>query len=207
MATPPTDATRPLRDDERDEAVATLAASFDDDPLFRWMLPEARARAAWIAWFHRVSVDRCRALGGAWTLAGGASLGAITVVPPHARGPSVLDWLRALRSPPRALPTTRLAVTGLALQHRLDAVHPRHPVVYVHVLGVHPSQKGRGLGGALLSRALALASSRRVPLYLETSNPVNLGFYQRYGLRVREELRLGDAPPVWTLETSGVPAA
>lgn len=199
--------TRPLRADERDRAVETLAAAFDDDPLFRWLLPDAVTRRAWISWFHRVSFDHCHAAGVNLTVDGGPSHGAILTTRPGAAGPTVADWLRALAAPPRALPTWRLATTGLRIQGALDAVHPRDPVVYVHVLGVHPSQKGRGLGGVLLREALALATQHRVPLFLETSNPVNLGFYQRFGLRVQRELRVGDAPPCWTLQTDGPPAA
>jgi GNAT superfamily N-acetyltransferase len=202
---PPT--TRPLRVDERDAAVETLAASFDDDPLFCWMLPEAHTRRAWIAWFHRVSVEASLATRTAWTLTEGPGLGAITVVPPGAKPPGLDVWIKALRAPPRRAPTWRLASVGLRVQARIDAAHPREPVVYVHVLGVHPAQKGRGLGGALLGEALALGSSLGVPVYLETSNPVNLGFYGRYGLRVRREIRVGDAPPLWTLQTDGAPPA
>ena len=131
---------RPLRADERDLAVDTLARSFDDDPLFRWMLPDDRDRAAWVRWFHGVSVDRALSLGTAWTLDEGPAAGAITVMPPGVHGPSLGGWIAALRSPPRRLPTRRLAWTGLRVQHRLDALHPRAPVVYVHVLGVHPGR-------------------------------------------------------------------
>lgn len=186
---------------ERAEAVAALAASFDDDPLFRWMLPEREERRAWIAWFHGVSVEGALKTLTAWTLEEGASLGAITVVPPGAANPGYGTFLRALGAAPRGLPPWRLVSTGLRVQARLDALHPREPVVYVHVLGVHPGHKGRGLGGALLREALLLAEARGVPAYLETANPVNLGFYGRYGFKVREELRVGDAPPVWTLRT------
>ncbi|MFO0606967.1 MAG: GNAT family N-acetyltransferase [Polyangiales bacterium] len=201
--TPP--ATRPLRPEERAAAVDTLAASFDDDPWFRWVLPGAEERRAWVAWFHGVSVARALGEGTAFTLDGGPSLGAISVMPPGVDGPRALDWVRALRSPPRRPPTRRLAFTGLRTQARLDALHPREPVVYVHVLGVHPSQKGHGLGGALLREALAMAARGGVPLFLETSNPVNLGFYRRFGLRVRAEIDLDGAPPVWTLQTDGPP--
>ncbi len=197
--------TRPLRPDERDLAAETLAAAFDDDPLFRWMLSDDHDRRAWITWFHRVSVDQSLASRTALTLADGPSCGAITVLPPGVLGPSVGTWLRALASPPRRLPTWRLAAVGLRVQAAVDAAHPKEPVVYVHVLGVHPSQKGRGLGGVLLREALGLATREQVPLFLETSNPVNLGFYRRFGLRVQRELRVADAPPVWTLQTDGPP--
>lgn len=199
-------ATRRLGAEERATAIETLAAAFDDDPWFRWVLPGAHARRAWIAWFHAVSLDRALREGTAFTLTGGAARAAMSVMPPGVDGPDVLGWLRGLRRPPLALPTPRFVATGLRTQARLDATHPRVPVVYLHVLGVHPSEKGRGLGGALLREALAMAATSGVPLFLETSNPVNLGFYQRFGLRVREEIRVGDAPPVWTLSTEGPPA-
>jgi GNAT superfamily N-acetyltransferase len=194
-----------LRPDERPIALDTLVASFDDDPWFRWAMPDARDRRAWLAWFHGVSLARALREGTAFTLGDGPGLGAITVMPPGVAGPGTLDWIRALRTPPRRAPTWRLATTGLRTQARLDALHPREPVVYVHVLGVHPSQKGKGLGGALLREALAMATRRAVPLFLETSNPVNLGFYRRFGLRVRGEINLGDAPPVWVMKTDGPP--
>lgn len=197
--------TRAMSAAERERAVETLAASFDDDPLFRWLLRDDTTRRAWIRWFHGVSFDHCQSKGATFTVAEGPSQGAILALLPGAHGPTLFDWIRALVSPPRSLPTFRLATTGLRVQAALDAEHPREPVVYVHVLGVHPSQKGRGLGGVLLREALSLAAQRSVPLYLETSNPVNLGFYQRFGLRVLRELRIGDAPPVWTLQTDGPP--
>ena len=198
-------ALRPLRADERGVAVETLAAAFDDDPWFRWVLPHAAARRAWVAWFHGVSLDRSLRDGTAMTLDAGPAQGVISVFPPGVSGPDVFGWIRALGDPPRRAPSWRLISTGLRTQARLDAVHPPEPVVYVHVLGVHPTQKGKGLGGALLRGAFALAAERRVPVFLETSNPENLGFYARFGLRVRGEIRVGDAPSVWTLQTDGAP--
>lgn len=169
------------------------------------MLPHAPARYAWIAWLHGISVDHCLARGVVFTPGAGPDHGAITVLPPATPLPTIATILRGLRSPPRHLPPPRLIHAGLRLEGRIDAARPKAAVVYVHVLGVHPVHKGKGLGGALLGAALSMAASAEVPLYLETSNPVNLGFYGRYGLKVRDEIRVGDAPPVWTLQTDGAP--
>lgn len=193
--------TRALRRDERDLARETLAASFDNDPLFQWMLPDARDRAAWLRWFHGVSLDDTLSMNTATTLEEGAAAGVITVFPPGARGPSIAAWIAALRRPPGRWPTWRLASVGLRVEARIEALRPATPVVYVHVLGAHPARKGQGVGGALLRSALDLAKRERVPLYLETSNPINLGFYKRFGLTVRAEIRVADAPPLWTLMT------
>jgi len=202
MELPPT---RRLRRDERDLALDTLVASFDDDPLFRWMLPDPRDRRAWVRWFHDVSLRASLAHDTAWTVAEGAAAGVISVLPPGVKGPDVWAWISALGRPPRRLPTKRLAWTGLRVQQRLDALHPVEPVVYVHVLGAHPGRKGHGLGGALLRQALEFARSRGVPAALETSNPVNLGFYRRFGFEVEHTFHVDDAPPLWTMKTPGVP--
>jgi GNAT superfamily N-acetyltransferase len=196
---------RLLRPDESTTATETLAASFDDDPWFRWMLPDDRDRRTWLLWFHRVSVANALKEQTAFTLTDGPDFGAINILLPGVSGVSMLGWIRALRSPPRRLPTWRFATTGLRTQYRLDLLHPKQPVVYVHVLGVHLLQKGKGLGGVLLRQALAMAARRGVSVFLETSNPVNLGFYRRFGLQVTHEIHLDGAPPMWTLQTEGPP--
>lgn len=185
--------------------MAALARSFDEDPLFRWMLPDPSARFAWTSWFHRVSVDNVLPAHTAFTLEEGPDRGAITIIPPGGTGPSVGALLKALTRPPKKLPTSRLLFSGLRIEHRVDSIRPRAPLVYVHVLGVCPTHKGKGYGGALLGEALKLGAKLGVPVYLETANPVNLGFYGRYGLKVREEFRIGDAPTLWTLQTDGPP--
>lgn len=71
-----------------------------------------------------------------------------------------------------------------------------------YVLGVHPSQKGRGLGGALLCDVEGIAKSERVVAHLETSNPDNLGLYRRFGYEVQEEITAHGGPPLWTMTTA-----
>jgi hypothetical protein len=51
----------------------------------------------------------------------------------------------------------------------------------------------------LLDVGLDLAARDGVGVYLETSNPNNLAFYARAGLRDAGEVRVTGAPPVWLL--------
>jgi ribosomal protein S18 acetylase RimI-like enzyme len=192
---------RPLRREDIGVAAPVLAAAFDEDPLFRWLLPERARRAAWLRWFHAHALGESVGAEGAYTLEDGANLGAIASFAPGRWPPPLLRSLAAIEIPP-GLPTWRLVRAGIHVESRIRALHPEGPHVYVYVLGVHPDQKGRGLGGALLRHAIAQAREAGACLHLETSNPVNLPFYRRFGLDVKEEIVSHGGPPVWTMTTS-----
>ena len=51
----------------------------------------------------------------------------------------------------------------------------------------------------LLRHGLALADRDGLPVYLESSNPANLGLYRRHGFDVLEEVRVGASPPKFAL--------
>lgn len=191
---------RHLQRDEIAKAASMLAASFDDDPLFRFLLPDASRRATLLRWFHESALTECIAVGGAFTTNDGPETGAIGLVPP---GHWPIPLYRTLRSiaVPRALPTFHLARHGLHIEGRIRSLHPPSPHVYVYVLGVHPSLKGRGLGAALMRHACAMAKAKPCVVHLETSNPVNLPFYRRFNLEVGTEIVSHGGPPVWTMTT------
>jgi ribosomal protein S18 acetylase RimI-like enzyme len=64
------------------------------------------------------------------------------------------------------------------------------PHWYLFVIGVEPECQGRGVGDALLRPMLARADREGTPVYLETHNRGNVGFYQKYGFDVAEEGRM-----------------
>ncbi len=195
---------RALERSELGEAASTLALAFDDDPLFRHLLPRAASRRAWIRWFHLRALTECLAVGGAFTLAGGPAFGAIGLYPPGAWPPKLANLLRATTMVPGP-PPYRLLTEGLWIEREIHRLHPPGPHLYVYVLGVHPEQKGRGLGGALLRHAASIARAAGVVGHLETSNPQNLSLYRRFGYEVQRELGARGVPPVWTMTTASTP--
>lgn len=197
---------RPLERAELPRAAATLALAFEDDPLFRHLLPDADTRPKWLRWLHLHALTESLAVGGALTLEGGPDLGAVALYPPGAWPPSFGNQARAFTWPP-GLPSIGLVRTGLAIETAIHNLHPPSPHMYVYVLGVHPEQKGRGLGGALLRHAATLAREAGVVGHLETSNPVNLPLYRKFGYEVGKELTVHGSPPVWTMTTPGPPPA
>ena len=107
---------------------------------------------------------------------------------------------------PPGLPPWRLVRDGLHVERRIHALHPDEAHLYIYVLGVHPAQHGRGLGGALLRHAGALADAAGVPSHLETANPVNLGLYRHFGFEVKTEVTSHGGPPLWTMTRPKPPA-
>jgi len=69
-----------------------------------------------------------------------------------------------------------------------DARPPVGPHWYLGVIGVSNDRKGTGVGKALLDAFCALsdADTQSTGVYLETSNPASLRFYERNGFVIRE---------------------
>lgn len=194
----------PLDPARLSEASATLAAAFHDDPLSRFLFPQEESRSRWLRLLNGAGLRLALPEGHVYTPADQGVPGVIALVPP---GRYPLPAWRTLRflfgviwRPPPFGPPLRSMVRGLQLLRAAERLHLREPHWYVHVLGVHPSQQGKGLGGTLLELALARADRQRLPVYLETSNPRNLTFYGHFGFDVVQEVGApGGGPPLWTM--------
>ena len=193
----------PLAQERIAEASATLAAAFHDDPLSRFLFPHEESRNRWLRLLNGAGLRLALPEGHVYTPAGQGVPGVVALVPPGRYPLPVWRTLRFLVSviwrPPPFGPPLRSMVRGLRLMRKVERLHLREPHWYVHVLAVHPSQQGKGLGGALLELGLARADGQRLPVYLETSNPRNLTFYGHFGFEVLQEVDTPGGPPLWTM--------
>ncbi len=160
--------------DERRAAAAMLARSFDGDPMFRYLLPTERERAAWLPYLMGNALALTAPDGGAWTTGDNLD-GAILLAEP---GRYPIAWSRGLgyllrfwQRPGLPWPSWHLAQVGLKVQRAIDALHYPQPHLYVYVLGVDPDRQGTGAGSRLLRHAVGRAHDLGVALYLETTNP------------------------------------
>lgn len=91
-----------------------------------------------------------------------------------------------------------------AVSRAIDAIqahHPQAPHYYLQVLGVDPSQQGRGWSYPLMNVVLHQADHAQMPCYLETSTFSNLALYRRFGFELvhtHDALPYG-APTVWSM--------
>ncbi len=71
---------------------------------------------------------------------------------------------------------------------RDDEKHrPKQPHYYLETIGVAPKYHGRGIGNALLSHLTERADRERSLIYLSTTNPETLPFYEKCGFHTISE--------------------
>ena len=83
-----------------------------------------------------------------------------------------------------------------AVFEKLAAYHPSEPHWYLPVIGVDPASRGNGLGSQLLEHTLRMVDEKKLPVYLESTNPANVPLYERFGFVVQDRLSLGGSPMV-----------
>lgn len=84
-----------------------------------------------------------------------------------------------------------------AYDARVHALEPATPHYYLGVIASHP--RGNGHGRAVLRPGLEAADREGLPVFLETGTEGNLGFYQRFGFAVSDQLDLEDGTRIWCL--------
>lgn len=179
------------------EAVArALAAAFEDDPVWRWLIrSDRRWRRGAPGVFRHPAAEYLRA-GSAW-VAGDATdpVGAAALWGPPGHEPSRLREVLAL---PRILAAFgRQTVGGFRMEGAMRRVRPRAPHWYLALLGTHPDQQGKGLGSAVLRPVLERCDTEGLGAYLESSKESNIAFYRRHGFEVTGRLDSpGGAPPL-----------
>jgi ribosomal protein S18 acetylase RimI-like enzyme len=183
--------------DQWPELAGVLARAFEDDPVYRWIVPDDSRRVplaerGFGLYLRRFWPDQdlCYTTD--------SVAGAAVWNPP---GQWKLGLGQQIRLAP-AMVTIYLDRLPRLLKFiaRIESGHPDEPHYYLPFLGVDPTWQGRGIGGALLRPVLDRCDRERMPAYLEASSPRNRALYERNGFEVTEELRLGrGSPPVWRM--------
>lgn len=173
-----------------------LARAFLDDPVVRWFVRQDARRLErtrrLFDWYLRDIVPH-----GTSTTSDGHE-GAALWCPPD-------RWCMPLWRQVALLPTI-VAITGMAnAPSRIAGVdlmtrrHPTRPHYYLAILGVEPGLQGEGIGSTLLQPMLDRCDETGMPAYLENSNEANLGFYERKGFEVIEEITMPQGPTQWLM--------
>lgn len=191
-------AIRPANAADIPELAAVLARAFAQDPFACWLAHPERDKATAMALAFQLQLKHLAMPGGLVFCVEDRSGAALWSAP----GNWDLTLWQQIRFAPAfagVVGWTRLLPVLKAVQ-AVQRAHPREPHYYLQVLGVDPVKQGRGQGRALLEPMLAKADRQQVPVYLETAEPDNLGYYQRFGFEVRQELDLpSGAPHLWTM--------
>jgi ribosomal protein S18 acetylase RimI-like enzyme len=184
------------------EARTLLARAFVEDPLMRWFFPDDDMRPHACAALFGLFAEQYLAAGRVDVV---RRPGPVAVAMWRWPGAAAAEQPESLPTPPGLMTAlmgaARAAEVGGAMSG-IAALRPPEPYAYLHVLGVDPSVRGRGLGGEVLDVGLAAARAAGLSACLETMNPANVPFYEAHGLAVRHEVTLGGGgPTVWAMAT------
>lgn len=170
-------------------AIATLVMAFATDPAVRWLYPDARQYLRDFpnfAWAFAVRAFEC---GTADNLE--AHSAAALWLPPQVQ-PDEAAVMEVLQ---RSVSEARLPEVFSVLE-QMGGFHPNEPHWYLPMIGVDPSEQGRGYGSALLRRGLARCDADGLPAYLESTNLRNVPLYERFGFKVVGQIKTRTSPAI-----------
>jgi ribosomal protein S18 acetylase RimI-like enzyme len=165
-----------------------LTLAFSDDPMTRWTWPDGPLFLATFPGFAKAFAGAAFDHGSAHSVGRAA---AALWLPPGV-GPDETELDRILE---KTTPET-VTADSVRLVEQMARHHPAEPHWYLPLIGVDPAHRGKGLGGALLSHALATCDRDGALAYLESTNPRNISLYERHGFERLAIIQYGRSPPM-----------
>lgn len=176
--------------------VATLTASFHDDPVMSWSFPDPEVRPRRLSTIWRLFARELYLPGGE-----------CTTLPEH---DAVALWHRH-GAPDRGEfweqhgeqfvadmegDLARTSLVGAAMAEH----HPHHTDHwYLMAIGVKPEAQGRGLGRVLLAHTVERLDELGEAAYLEATSPRSRRLYERFGFKTIGEFAPEGGPPLWPM--------
>ncbi|MEO6904336.1 MAG: GNAT family N-acetyltransferase [Bacteroidia bacterium] len=81
--------------------------------------------------------------------------------------------------------------TVLARDLKIKNSYPNNKILYLWFIGVNPDVQQKGIGSNLLEVIIQESIKLERPIYLETSMPENIQFYNKFGFKIYKELDFG----------------
>jgi GNAT superfamily N-acetyltransferase len=188
---------RPATWADADSIAATLARAFHDDPLICFLLKDAASRPAKMPKLFKV-LFKLGLPHGACDVTTGFEAVALWR-PPNAWHIPIHQYF----TNGAAFIDVFGLSGGLGVMSTMDYIekrHPHEPHWYLQAIGTDPAKQGKGYGGVVIRRQLALADAAGMPAYLESSKDSNIPIYQSFGFEVTGEITLpGGGPTIWPM--------
>jgi hypothetical protein len=176
-------------------AVDILVGAFLDDPTWSWIVADPVIRPDVLRVLWQAFADSALRYSSLW-ISEGATAAAVWIPPD---GEEMSEEQAAVVMPTLEAMLGAAAPHVFAAMEEFDKAHPHHEPHYsLSLLGTEVTQTGHGYGLRLLADTLTVVDSSDQPAYLEASNPVNVGLYERYGFERFGSFTLPDGGPTVT---------
>lgn len=176
----------PASDAER--VYGTITSAFERDPIVRWLWESDAEYTELFPIFVASAGERAFETSTAWR---GEDLDSVALwlspgeeVDPERIGRVMLETV------PKA---KHEELFGMLEQ--MEGAHPRYPHWYLPWIAVEQSKQGQGLGSRLLGACLEYIDRGGLPVFVETSNPRSVPFFERHGFEVTGRVAVGPIPP------------
>lgn len=173
--------------DDLEHVLSCLYLSFSGDTLLRWIWETTPEYTKNFAAFSKYFAEICVENTCAWQIANFS--GCLIATPPSVK----MDKTPAYKIIGETCPAEKLEELN-AISPPIEGYEPKEPYWYLSFVGVDPGMQGNGLGGKLVEFLLAEVERDPAPIYLESSNPKNVGLYQRYGFEILDQYSLQGRP-------------
>lgn len=182
--------------EDADRASQTLARAFVDDPLIVFLLAKSGADPAKMQRLFYL-LFKLGLPHGACDVTEGFEAVALWRPP----GKWHIPFRQYITNGPQFLGIFGIGgLRVMGVMDRIEKVHPHEPHYYLQAVGTDPAKQGKGFGGIVIRRQLAVADANRMPAYLESSKERNIPIYQSLGFEVTGEIRIPGGPvlyPMW----------
>ncbi|HLJ34084.1 MAG TPA: GNAT family N-acetyltransferase [Ktedonobacteraceae bacterium] len=167
-----------------------MSKAFRDEPAWVYLLPDGARRLRLLPSFFNILLRYSQRYGAVYTTTD--SEGAACWLTPGNTTPLLHRLIRiGIRE---ARPGIDLGWAGfrryMAMERCSETLHQQSVTGdhwYLWALGVDPVYQKQGMGGMLMQPVFERADANRLPCYLETSNELNITFYQKHGFTVVNE--------------------
>jgi ribosomal protein S18 acetylase RimI-like enzyme len=159
------------------------------DPAARWVWPDSQQFLMHFPSFVRAFGGKAFAHGSAYYVDG--YVGAALWLPPDVHPDE--NVLIALV---QQTVSEQIQKDFFPVLEQMGRYHPSEPHWYLPLMGVGPSQQGKGFGSALLQHTLLQFDRDNKLAYLESSNPRNIPLYKRHGFELLGTIQIGTSPSI-----------
>jgi len=170
-----------------------LGRAFYDDPQWTALVPDSEVRRSRLSKMFAGTARMTAAARGVAERTSGLEAIALWLSPGRDIGPwamvkSGFASARWVITPP-VQDFRRLMAVFRQFNGRRKKLMPE-PHWYLMAIGVDPLHQGRGFGSALMRSGIRRADHDNRSIYLETESELNVGFYERLGFDVIEEMTI-----------------
>ncbi|WP_428912223.1 GNAT family N-acetyltransferase [Niallia sp. Krafla_26] len=182
---------RILSHDDLPHAVEVMRKAFFYDPLWVYLYNNEKNRRKYLEKFFRgflsVFINKKNVYGIGYPVKAVAVWG----IPHHVNSKT--------KSPFRVLfPMIKLFISPFAIKifkvssvfssfATLEKKYAPNIHYKLESIGVDPDYQGKGLSTKLITPFISEAQMKNIPVYTETTTPLNVGFYEHFGFKTMEE--------------------